>query len=286
MASRTKRAQIAQQTVDILKRGNYSLPDGTVVSIANQLKATCGGTVHYTPDDLDEILARPESSRGDFDTHFHVENCTTFAAAKQLVDADSSLDPLCLNFASAKHPGGGFLGGSQAQEESLARESGLYACIAPVRGYYDANHHCGTALYTHHMIYSPRVPVFRDDDDRLLDSPYLVSIVTAPAVNAGAVRQNEPSDSRLVEPTMRERIERVLALAVHHGHDTLVLGAWGCGVFKNDAADVAKWFHMNLAEKGRFHRAFRKVVFAVFDRSKNEETYSAFARQFADIMDN
>src|SRR6185437_10556724 len=97
---------------------------------------------------------------------------------------------LALNFASARHPGGGFLKGSQAQEESLARASGLYACIAPLRGMYDANHRFRSCLYTDHLIYSPDVPVFRADNDSLLDHPYPVSFVTAPAVNAGAVRTN------------------------------------------------------------------------------------------------
>ena len=139
---------------------------------------------------------------------------------------------LALNFASAKNPGGGFLKGSQAQEESLARASGLYACINPIQTGYEANRRNASCLYTDHMIYSPDVPVFRDDDDLLLDHPYLVSFLTAPAVNAGEVRLKEPGN---VVPDRGGdavgRMEKVLSLAVVHGHEVLVLGAWGCGVF-------------------------------------------------------
>lgn len=283
MSNRKTRAQIARQTVDILEGGEYSLLVRTNVSIADSLARACEGTTLYSPDCFAEVFAKLDTARGRFATEFLVENATTLSAARRLVDADGSLDPLCLNFASAKNPGGGFLGGSRAQEESLARASGLYVCINPISEYYDTNRSCGTSLYTHHMIYSPKVPVFRDDNDELIPAPYLASFVTAPAVNAGAVRQNEPQRAALIESTMLERIERVLAVALLHGHDTIVLGAWGCGVFKNEPADVARWFHRHLAENERFKGAFRNVVFAVLDRSNNKSTFRAFASQFPSV---
>src|SRR5262249_53317890 len=146
---------------------------------------------------------------------------------------------------SAKYPGGGFLGGARAQEESLARSSGLYPCIAQMRGMYEANKQFGSCLYTDHMIYSPRVPVFRDDEGGLLAQPYAVSFLTAPAVNAGAVKEHERA---LVEPTMFARMEKLLSVAVVRRQHTLVLGAWGCGVFKNDTARVAQAFRRHLVE--------------------------------------
>ena len=97
---------------------------------------------------------------------------------------------LCLNFASAKNPGGGFLNGSQAQEESLARATGLYPCISQMTQLYEKNRYYGSCLYLNDMIYSPQVPVIRDDNDELLNKIFLISILTAPAVNAGAVRKN------------------------------------------------------------------------------------------------
>lgn len=285
MSNRKARAQIARQTVDILENGEYSLPDGTTVSIANSMTKAREGTALYSPDRFAEVFAKLDVPTDRFATAFQIENSTTLSAARRLVDADRSLDPLCLNFASAKNPGGGFLNGSQAQEESLARASGLHACISPVSGYYDTNRRCGTGLYTHHTIYSPKVPVFRDDNDQLLPVPYLASFVTAPAVNAGAVHQNEPQRVSLIESTMLERIERIFALALLHGHNTIVLGAWGCGVFKNDPTDVARWFHRHLIENERFQGAFRSVVFAVLDRSDSQSVFSAFASQFAPATD-
>ena len=157
MANRQQRAGIAAETIDILDRGTYTV-DGVTVSIADELAKSCRHTALYTPEELDRLIASLEPSE-QVGTEFSVVNCTTFAGAWQLV-AEGFSDPLCLNFASAKNPGGGFLSGSQAQEESLARASGLYATLCDQTGYYEVNRRCRTALYTNHAIYSPRVPVF------------------------------------------------------------------------------------------------------------------------------
>jgi uncharacterized protein (TIGR02452 family) len=281
MASRTTRARIARETVEILERGWYAAPDGGRVSVAELLAHARAHSRLYAPGDFDEVFrlrdewevrpGRPEV------TEFRAVNCTTLAAARRLVREEGTDDVLCLNFASAKNPGGGFLNGSQAQEESLARASGLYACLAPMRAMYDANRQFDSCLYTDHVIYSPRVPVFRDDDDALLSEPYVVSVITAPAVNAGALR---PGERPLIEPTMRGRAEKVLALAAAHRHEALVLGAWGCGVFRNDPADVARWFGDHLCASAAFRGAFRTVVFAVLDSSSGGQTLRPFAQHF------
>ncbi|MGF1603152.1 MAG: TIGR02452 family protein [Thermosynechococcaceae cyanobacterium] len=241
MANRKQRAHIALETVKILESGMYRFGDNADVSIDEALNMAQCRTELYTPESIDRLTASldPPSPRK---TSFEVLNCTTFAAVRKLI-ASNVVDPVCLNFASAKNPGGGFLSGSQAQEECLARASGLYACLTQQLIYYEVNRTCSTSLYTNHAIYSPRVPVFRDEDDGLIEHPYSVSIITSPAVNAGAVRQNEPLNLDRIAPIMKHRIQAVLAIARQHQHDSLVLGAWGCGVFKNEPADIARWFH-------------------------------------------
>lgn len=277
MSNRPQRRETARETVEVLDRGEYVRGDGSTVSIAASLDAARAGTVVYTPDQVAAVVARERRAEPPYETEFVVRNETTLAAARRLVE-EGFVDPLCLNFASAKNPGGGFLGGSQAQEESLARASGLYACLEPATTYYEANRAAGTSLYTNHAIHSPRVPVFRDDEDGLLDEPYEVSMLTMPAVNTGAVTRNEPRNRSQIEPLMRERIAAVLAIALAHGHQAVVLGAWGCGVFRNDPDRVAEWFHEHLT--GGFRGAFRRVAFAVLDHSPDESTFHAFSRRF------
>lgn len=284
MANRMKRRSIAKQTVEILERGSYAREDGESITIEDALRTSVSNTEHYAPGDFREVFATRDKTLRDADssamTRYEVINTTTLAAARTLVENAPSRRVMCLNFASAKNPGGGFLGGSEAQEESLARSTGLHATINGVREYYETNRECGTCLYTDHMIYSPDVPVFRDDRGILLSSPYNVSFITSPAVNAGALAKTNPSEMSRIAPTMLGRIERVLALSVIHNHRALVLGAWGCGVFQNDPIDVAGWFHEHLCKQPTLRGAFDVVVFAVLDKTQNLNIIRPFEERF------
>lgn len=285
MSNRSKRRNIAKETVEILDRGSYQCENKNTVLIGDSLERSIDQTKHYSPEDFAEVLdqrdelLKQNASNGE--TRFVVENSTTLSSARSLLGQDASQRVLCLNFASAKNPGGGFLGGSQAQEESLARASGLYASINRVRGYYDSNRACGTCLYTDHMIYSPDVPVFRDDKDMLLSAPYEVSFITAPAVNLGALANQQSDQVALTEETMKRRIERVLSLAVIHQHRAIILGAWGCGVFKNNPDDVAKWFQHFLKETETFRGAFDHVIFGVLDSTPDLKILKPFQDHFS-----
>jgi uncharacterized protein (TIGR02452 family) len=133
-------------------------------------------------------------------------------------------------FASAKNPGGGFLSGAQAQEESIARSSALSPCLAAAGEFYSFHRRQGDLRYSDRVIYSPHVPVFRADDGTLLDEPYTVSFLTAAAPNLGASTASQPASAPAVPGTLAIRAARVLAVAAARGHRKLVLGAWGCGV--------------------------------------------------------
>jgi uncharacterized protein (TIGR02452 family) len=278
MANRKQRAQIANETIEILDRESYVV-NGARVSLSDALEKMQTETILYTPADLDllvESIGSPQQRK----TKISVSNCTTFAAARSLIH-EGYENPLCLNFASAKNPGGGFISGSQAQEECLARASGLHKSLASQMTYYDVNRSHTSALYTNHIIYSPCVPVFRSDDDTLIAEPYFLSVVTSPAVNAGAVRKNEPSNVQAIQSTMETRIRSVLAVARKHDHNAIVLGAWGCGVFGNDPTDIAQWFALALRDDSRFIGAFDRIVFGVLDFADNTPTYAAFHNVFA-----
>ncbi len=279
MVNRQQRQEIANETLAILARGMYEV-DGVTVPLSAALDELRKETELYTPADL-ELLVDSMSIPPQVETSISVSNCTTFAAARSLIEAGYS-NPLCLNFASAKNPGGGFLSGSQAQEECLARASALYESLATQMSYYEVNRAHSSSLYTNHIIYSPRVPVFRTDDDALLQEPYFVSVVTSPAVNAGAVRKNEPSSVSLIPQIMHTRIRSVLAVARKHGHDAIVLGAWGCGVFGNDPCDIATWFADAIFEDSRFAGKFSRVVFGVLDFAEGAPTFEAFRQVFGE----
>jgi uncharacterized protein (TIGR02452 family) len=138
------RKYIAQETVAALERGSYIAPNGAVVNIAPMMETCVKGTRCYDPQEITElrdgVWAQPTREKR---TMFEVVNETTLEGCKRLSDGKQYRRIGALNFASAKNPGGGFLGGAQAQEESLARSSGLFKSLLACPefyAYHRANH--------------------------------------------------------------------------------------------------------------------------------------------------
>lgn len=276
--NRNHRATVAQETLAILRAGSYRCPLGREVDLTRLLAESQEATELIRPEEWPAICeqAAPMHEQGQ-PAAVEVTPETTLAAARRL-SAQPGRRVLALNFASAKHPGGGFMGGAQAQEESLARASGLYPCLLRQPEYYVANRRGGSLLYTDHAIHSPRVPVFRDDADKLLGEPFAVGFLTMPAPNVGAMRDNSP-DIEQVTGFFRRRTEYVLALAVARRYTHVVAGAWGCGVFRNDPTVVADAFAAALATWGR---RLDGVTFAILDRGgriRDEFTRCLILRQ-------
>jgi len=131
------------------------------------------------------------------------------------------------------------------------------------------------SLYTDTLVYSPDCPVFRDDTTGgLLHEPWLCSFITAAAPNAGVAQKRGCSRAE-IEAALERRADRVLAVAAERGHRCLVLGAWGCGVFRNDPTVVAATFAGLLARK--YKGSFSYVSFACIGPEANR---AAFERQF------
>lgn len=274
--SRNHNAAIAADTISILERGQYTSPSGRVVQIKHDLERAVTGTKLYTPDELHRLQPLNEK-RFEMVLEFTPES-TLEAAARLSREREDTV--MCLNFASAKNPGGGFLGGAQAQEESLARSSGLYPCLTSQPAFYEFHRRQHDLLYSDHMIYSPDVPVFRDDAGTLLETPYLAAFITSPAPNAGAIESNQPQSLEQIPDVLERRAAKILTLAERHKRVRLVLGAWGCGVFRNDPATVAQAFATHLARGGSFDGLFECVTFAIFDTRPGKPTLEAFRKVF------
>jgi len=221
---------MAAETMAIIAAGRYRSPGGRDVELGASVRAAVAGTRLYRPG---EVMPAPVPDDPAAPTTA-VTNETSLAAARRL-----GAGAACLVFASAKHPGGGFLSGAQAQEESIARASALYPCQQAASEFYDYHRRQGDLRYSDRVIYSPGVPA-----------------------------------------VLAARAERVLAVAAAHGHRELVLGAWGCGVFRNDPAVVAATFAGCLA---RARGLFDHVVFAVLDHQRGTPALTAFARALSPV---
>jgi uncharacterized protein (TIGR02452 family) len=269
---RSTRQELARETVNIVKRGWYAGPLGRV-DISAQVAACLDGTQFFMPNELIRSRAEVLRQTPGQPTRIEVHNETTLAGCRRLLAELPGVAVGALNFASAKNPGGGFLNGSEAQEESLARSSALYASLRRAPEFYARHRALDSCLYTDAMILSPGCPVFRDDEGALLELPYRVTFITSPAPNAGAVARNATETAQL-PAVLEQRADRVLGLAANQGLTALVLGAWGCGVFRNDPVLVARTFLKLL--RGPWAGWFSRIVFSVLDTSKGQHTLEAF----------
>ncbi|MCQ6563775.1 TIGR02452 family protein [Paenibacillus mendelii] len=271
------RKEIAQETLRIQQQGFYEY-DGRRVDFAKAQRHSEDNSQLIDPNQGAAIVGERHSvSSSRQGAVYTVANEATVKAVVDYAEAGSERVGV-LNFASAKNPGGGFLNGAMAQEESLAASSGLYGTLLRNEGYYTANRAYRSMMYTDHAIYSPDVVFFRDERFNLMERPVTASVLTLPAVNYGQVLL-KGEDSWEAERVMKDRMRLALAIFAHKGDRSLVLGAYGCGVFRNDPEKVAGWWHELLNDDG-FGSLFSEIKFAVLDTSKNGRCIRAFENAF------
>ncbi|WP_417739475.1 TIGR02452 family protein [Rosistilla oblonga] len=255
---------LGRSALDAIDRGEY-LTDTGIVDWSASIETAKASKVSISPD----ALLPPVESNRYSQTHVTVANQTTFAAARDLLQ--QGYRPLALNFANGVETGGGFLRGATAQEEALCRCSALYATLLgdPM---YDFHRETDPAASSAWAILSPDVPVFRDDAGMEYDQPWLLSFITCAAPYAPSIGRTRSAKM------LRQRIDRVLAIAQAYRYNSLVLGAWGCGAFGNDPLQTAKDFRDAL--EGDFAGVFSNVIFAIADWSQQRR----YLRPFSDVF--
>lgn len=199
-----------------------------------------------------------------------------------------------LNFASATKPGGGVLSGSSAQEESLCRCSTLYPVLDQRflwQKYYNVNRTAGDVLHTDAYIYSPGIVICKTDEtfpERMPQEEWVtVDVISCAAPNLRKVPANpyNPEGGQKVsilpadlQHLHEQRARAILSVAADNGADILVLGAFGCGAFRNDPQVVAKAY-ANVLKECRHY--FDLIEFAIFCRDFETENYDAFMEMLA-----
>lgn len=256
---------LGRSAVEAMELGYY-LTDNGQVDWSAAVQSAREAKVSIAPD-----VELPTSQKPQYaETIVQVTNETTLGASKRWVDAGKQ--PLALNFANGSEVGGGFLRGATAQEEALCRSSGLYATLVDDPMYDFHRRRKLWAESSDWAILSPNVPVFRDDQGMELETVWPLSFITCAAPYAPSVGQ--PRAGELLE----QRITRVLSIARAYGYSALVLGAWGCGAFGNDARQTASDFRRAL--EGEFSGVFRDVILAITDWSPERRFLGPFRDVF------
>lgn len=256
-----KNMNIALDTLNILKDGKYILKNRKVIDLSNELNYSINNSKMIEPIDIVDINST-------IDLDISVVQKTTVKCLIDLYNKDKNFT--ILNFASASNPGGNFKSGVNAQEESLARVSGLYYCLKPFKNtFYKLKKNLGQ--YTNNIIFSPKVPFIKNDFGEVLNEVLLANIITSAAVNA-RLSLNKKNNYLI----MKKRINYILNLILSKEecwNGYVILGAFGCGVFKNDPYYIAKIFKEEINKKSTlFQDKNINIVFAIPD-NKNFDIF-------------
>lgn len=312
-AQREKNIELLDDTLHITSQGSYTVPsdsrhtpqpasqDGKkAIFLEHSYEELCQASVLFE-NDVTGLASQPLP--GSFkDSSFQrcrfcVENTDSFQAAvslyeKNFYDTEEGNEKiLVLNFANPVHPGGGVRRGAKAQEEDLCRQSTLLASLESkdARPYYEYHQSQNSRYSSDAMIFSPNVEIIRNSYGQLRKEPTPIAVLTCAAPMLGRSLRHSgemPShkDTASLEALLFRRICGILRAARFYGCRYLVLGAWGCGAFGNDAQMIANLFYKAFKElrlkdtKPEYY--FRQVVFAVLDHSGSQYNYKSFLKYF------
>lgn len=246
--------KICHENRRIFMSGEYCTAECEKVNISEHIENLKDST--HTIANFNEASEITRSDK--FIVNENIINCGSITALHNLRSNGVDGQIILLNFANAMFPGGAYILGGNAQEESLCRASMLYYSLKHGKELYKNNRKRVMPIYSDMMIFSENIPVIRNDDGDLLKEPVLCSFLTSPAVNKRFAKFfYSPSKIRRV---MDERIKKIVSLSALKQPQAVIFGAFGCGVFGNDRKFVYSVFEKYI---NKYINDDIKVVFAV-----------------------
>ena len=224
-------------------------------------------------------------------TIVEVKNIDCLYAGVQL--KEQGYNPAVLNMASRRNPGGGVTTGAGAQEETLFRRTNLFRSLYQFAPYADQygikpSHHQYPLDRNYGGVYTPNAIYFRESEQKgyaLLEKPVCLSFITVAGMNRPDLTDYGMIADHHVEP-IKNKIRTIFRIGLIHGHDSLVLGALGCGAFRNPPRHVARLFH-EVMDEPEFKGKYRRVIFAILDDHNAHQEHNPVGnfRPFAEEFD-
>jgi uncharacterized protein (TIGR02452 family) len=277
---RRLRSIVYKSTIDIVNNGYYTISNGVMV----ELPKISNYAYLYNGD------ARITSNLPSYNTQYGIVSLDSVDAGNQLIAL--GYNPAVLNMACEDGPGGGVIGGCYGQEESLFRRTDLFKHMYPFsnhaeeyglkreeRQYPLKGSNCG--VYVHNAI------VFRATEVegyKLLSHPYTLSFIAVPAIRDPELTETNRLTLRNTL-VAKEKIKTILSIALINGHDSIVLGAWGCGIFHNPPQHIASLFK-EIIECDEFKNKFKTICFAILEdpiyvsNNSRQSNFSSFYNTF------
>ena len=278
------RAREFRNTVELVNNGFYHTEEGGRVVLKDYNEMTKGTRYYSSAFSVDGICPVGSSTR------VEVVNADCIDEGVRLLDM--GYNPAILNMASRQNPGGGVTRGAGAQEETIFRRTNIFRSLyqfVPYAGQYGVKQ----SRFQYPMdrnfggIYSPSVTIFREDEKngyKLMEIPREVAIISVAGMNRPKLDDDGMIDDSLVEP-IKNKMRTIFRIGLMHGHDSLVLGALGCGAFCNPPEHIARLFHEVMVEP-EFNNKYRLIVFAILEdhnshrKHNSEGNYLPFKREF------
>lgn len=226
--------------------------------------------IQYSIQNTKEYSSIDNPNNKGITTNIQVIENDTVSALFDLYKNNSNKKYIVLNFASYTSPGGGFIRGSSAQEECLCMESFLYNVLKAQEDFYSWNkEHMNNCLYTDRGLYSKDIYFFKDNQVVKAD----VLTVASPNKRRFVENKNYSLDDN--DNALENRIRFLLNIAQENSDENtiLILGAFGCGAFRQDPEVVSKLFKQYLVN-GKYN--FQEVIFAV----TSGHNYDVFEKEF------
>ncbi len=295
---RKKNIEILSDTLDILNKGYYE-KDGQEIKLQFSSEEMRKAKA-FLPSDI-EALRNAEAKSTSATEYgkqqitgttctYGCENADTLVLAEKeykrlKAKGEASPKILVLNMASSTTPGGRTRDGAGAQEEDLCRRTSLLLSLEceDAKKYYDFNNAKKTHMGSDGVIISPNVEVIKDASAKNMSEPFAISVMScaAPMIRMGL----EGMSKQEYEEMYYNRIYGMLSVAASQKYRHLILGAFGCGIFGNDAAVVSDLFYRAIKEftyAGKeSNRVFSSINFAVLCRPDKDYNYKEFCRNFA-----
>ena len=274
-----------KNTIKLSGRGSYSTENGEYVALEN-IDKVISGSYFYS-----EEISVGTADAIEGSTVVDVVNADCLEEGIRLLDL--GYNPAILNMASRHNPGGGVINGAGAQEETIFRRTNLFLSLYQYASYAEKY---GLKKSSHQYpmdrnfggIYSPNVSIFRECEAngyKLMSQPREVSFITVAGINHPELDNNGMIIPELIN-VAKDKIRTILRIGLKHGHDSLVLGALGCGAFCNPPRHIARLFH-EVIEEQEFKNKYKYIIFAILEdhnshKEHNKEgNFIPFKEEFA-----
>lgn len=281
---RSMRIEVFKHTTFLVKQGYYYNAKNQKISFPDTQNMVLNTKFYHSPCPVHHV----PTIHGK--TIVKIENIDCLLAAEKLLN--DGYHPAVLNMASRQNPGGGVQTGAGAQEENLFRRSNLFQSLFQFVPYAE-KYGVRKSRFQYPLdrnyggIYTPDAIVFRGTEQMgypLLDNPFQMSFIAVAGINRPTLTSPEQIIPELIEP-VKNKMRTIFRIGLLHHHDSLVLGALGCGAFRNPPSHIAKLFH-EVMEEPEFKNKYKLLLFAILDdhnaklKHNPDGNYFPFVREF------